>query len=61
MSGLVKGLWRVLRCNPLNPGGYDPLGTPEQDAEASRLQTGVGEQGHSGISGEAGPANPLEK
>jgi putative membrane protein insertion efficiency factor len=27
--GLVKGglmaLWRVLRCNPFNPGGYDPV------------------------------------
>ncbi len=27
--GLVKGslmaAWRVLRCNPFNPGGYDPL------------------------------------
>lgn len=22
--GLVLGLWRVLRCNPFNPGGYDP-------------------------------------
>lgn len=27
--GLVKGggkaFWRVLRCNPFNPGGFDPL------------------------------------
>ncbi len=27
--GLVKGMllaiWRVLRCNPFNPGGYDPV------------------------------------
>lgn len=27
--GAVKGtglaVWRVLRCNPFNPGGYDPL------------------------------------
>lgn len=27
--GVIKGgfmaLWRVLRCNPFNPGGYDPV------------------------------------
>jgi len=27
--GVIKGsgmaIWRVLRCNPFNPGGYDPV------------------------------------
>ncbi|MCP4230918.1 MAG: membrane protein insertion efficiency factor YidD [bacterium] len=27
--GILKGgglsVWRVLRCNPFNPGGYDPI------------------------------------
>lgn len=27
--GLIKGsglaIWRILRCNPFNPGGYDPV------------------------------------
>ncbi|MEG6565624.1 membrane protein insertion efficiency factor YidD [Thermoanaerobacterium saccharolyticum] len=27
--GILKGgmmaLWRILRCNPFNPGGYDPV------------------------------------
>ncbi len=27
--GVIKGswlsVWRILRCNPWNPGGYDPL------------------------------------
>ncbi len=23
--GGVKALWRVIRCNPFNPGGFDPL------------------------------------
>lgn len=22
--GSVKGIWRILRCNPWTPGGYDP-------------------------------------
>lgn len=25
IKGGIKAIWRVLRCNPFNPGGYDPL------------------------------------
>ena len=25
LIGVLKGLWRLLRCNPLFPGGYDPV------------------------------------
>ncbi len=25
LVGLTKALWRVLRCNPFFPGGYDPV------------------------------------
>ncbi len=24
IPGLIVGLWRILRCNPLSKGGYDP-------------------------------------
>jgi len=26
-------VWRVLRCNPWNPGGYDPVPGTEEDGE----------------------------
>jgi len=25
IKGGLKALWRILRCNPFNRGGYDPL------------------------------------
>ncbi len=25
LKGGLMALWRVLRCNPFNPGGYDPV------------------------------------
>ncbi len=24
-KGILKGMWRILRCNPFSKGGYDPL------------------------------------
>jgi putative membrane protein insertion efficiency factor len=23
--GSIKSIWRILRCNPFNAGGYDPV------------------------------------
>lgn len=25
IKGTLLGIWRILRCNPFNPGGDDPL------------------------------------
>ncbi len=25
MKGGVKAVWRILRCNPFNKGGFDPV------------------------------------
>ena len=25
LKGLALAVWRILRCNPFNPGGYDPV------------------------------------
>lgn len=25
VKGIVKGIWRILRCNPFSKGGYDPV------------------------------------
>ncbi len=35
LVGMGLGIWRVLRCNPFNSGGYDPAPTVQ---ETSRVQ-----------------------
>jgi len=25
LKGSLLAIWRVVRCNPFNPGGYDPV------------------------------------
>jgi putative membrane protein insertion efficiency factor len=35
LKGGLRALWRILRCNPFNPGGYDPL-LPDKDQSETR-------------------------
>lgn len=34
-KGLLMGSWRILRCNPLFPGGYDPVDPEDPPGDGS--------------------------
>ncbi len=38
MRGSLMGLWRILRCNPWNPGGYDPVPVKRITIDATPVQ-----------------------
>ncbi len=35
LVGTALGVWRILRCNPFNSGGYDPA--PSASGRSSRI------------------------
>ncbi len=36
IRGTLMAMWRILRCNPFNPGGYDPV--PEKKVRGKKNQ-----------------------
>ncbi len=54
LRGVALGGWRILRCNPFTPGGYDPVPPgrhrrsehcrPERPVRLSIAKTGPGQE-----------------
>lgn len=38
VAGVLKGLWRLVRCNPFCRGGYDPVEGPGHPTDGGRGQ-----------------------
>ena len=37
IKGLGLAVWRLLRCNPFNPGGYDPVPPKKEDRHSNAI------------------------
>jgi putative membrane protein insertion efficiency factor len=39
-KGLILSIWRILRCNPFSPGGYDPVDNNPLDCNPLEVGNG---------------------
>ena len=55
-TGTRMAVWRLLRCHPFHPGGFDPVERPAGTAEPVERPVGSGVPGVPGVQvGLAGP------
>jgi putative membrane protein insertion efficiency factor len=40
MKGIFLALWRILRCHPFHPGGYDPVVKSPDSSPAASTRRG---------------------